>query len=105
MSILRYGQYGQVGADGVWRNKEKDGKKTDDKKPTIKTDDKKGLKSGKQQEMILNHMEASKEYRLQDFCDLLGVKDTRTKEILKPLISEGKIIVLGKNKDRRYKLS
>jgi len=40
----------------------------------------------------------------QDFCDLLGVKETRTKEILKPLISEGKIIVIGKNKDRRYKL-
>ena len=95
MSILRYGQYGQVGADGVWRNKEKD---------SIKTDDKKGLKSGKQQEMILNHMEDGKEYRLQNFCDLLGVKETRTKEILKPLISEGKIIVLGKNKDRRYKL-
>ena len=36
MSMLRYGQYGQVGADGVWRNKEKDIKKTDDKKPTIK---------------------------------------------------------------------
>ena len=34
MSMLRYGQYGQVGADGVWRNKEKD-----IKKPTIKTDD------------------------------------------------------------------
>ena len=96
MSILRYGQYGQVGADGVWRNKEKDGEKTDDKN---------GLKISKQQDVILNHMEAGKEYRLQDFCDLLGVKDTRTKEILKPLISEGKIIVLGKNKDRRYKLS
>lgn len=40
MKLLRYGQYGQVGADGVWRNKEKDIKKTDDKKPTIKTDDK-----------------------------------------------------------------
>ena len=39
MSILRYGQYGQVGADGVWRNKEKDGEKTDDKKLTIKTED------------------------------------------------------------------
>ena len=24
MKLLRYGQYGQVGADGVWRNKEKD---------------------------------------------------------------------------------
>ena len=104
MSILRYGQYGQVGADGVWRNKEKDGEKTDDKKPTIKTDDKNGLKISKQQDVILNHMEAGKEYRLQDFCDLLGVKETRTKEILKPLISEGKIIVIGKNKDRRYKL-
>ena len=37
MSILRYGQYGQVGADGVWRNKEKNSKKTGDKKPAIKT--------------------------------------------------------------------
>ena len=31
MSMLRYGQYGQVGADGVWRIKEKDIKKTGDK--------------------------------------------------------------------------
>ena len=122
MSMLRYGQYGQVGADGVWRDKERDSKKpddknptiktddknptikTDDKNPTIKTDDKKGLKSGVQQEQILNYMKDGKEYRLQDFCDLLGVKETRTKEILKPLISEGKIIVIGRNKDRRYKL-
>jgi hypothetical protein len=39
---------------------------------------------------------------LQDFCDLLGLKETRTKEILKPLIDEGKIVLTGKNKDRRY---
>lgn len=32
MSLLRYGQYGQVGVDGVWRDKEKDSKKSDDKK-------------------------------------------------------------------------
>lgn len=49
-------------------------------------------------------MEENKEYRLQDFYDLLGLKETRTKEILKPLISDGKISVIGKNKDRRYKL-
>ena len=79
-------------------------KKSDDKKPTIKSDDKKNTKTGKQQEKILNHMEENKEYRLQDFCDLLGLKETRTKEILKPLISDGKICVIGKNKDRRYKL-
>ena len=78
--------------------------KSDDKKTTIKSDDKKSTKTGKQQEKILNHMEENKEYRLQDFCDLLGLKETRTKEILKPLISDGKISVTGKNKDRRYKL-
>ena len=104
MSILRYGQYGQVGADGVWRNKEGDTIKIDDKKPTIKTDDKKSAKSDKQQKIILKFMEIDKEYRLQDFCDLLGLKETRTKEILKPLISDGKIFVIGKNRDRRYKL-
>lgn len=37
MSILRYGQYGQVGADGVWRNKEKESKKTGDKKVPVKS--------------------------------------------------------------------
>ena len=79
-------------------------KKSDDKKATIKSDDKKSIKTGKQQEKILNHMEENKEYRLQDFCDLLGLKETRTKEILKPLIFDGKISALGKNKDRRYKL-
>ena len=32
MSMLRYGQYGQVGADGIWRNKENVNKKSGDKK-------------------------------------------------------------------------
>ena len=49
-------------------------------------------------------MEEGKEYRLQEFCELLGLKETRTKEILKLLISDEKISVIGKNKDRRYKL-
>lgn len=104
MSMLRYGQYGQVGADGVWRIKEKDIKKTGDKKPAIKTGDKKPTKSDKQQMMILKYMETDKEYRLQDFCELLELKESRTKEILKPLILDGKLLVIGKNKDRRYKL-
>jgi DNA-binding transcriptional regulator PaaX len=49
-------------------------------------------------------MISGKEYQLQDFCNLLGLKETRTKTILKPLIDEGKIVVIGKTKDRRYKL-
>lgn len=47
-------------------------------------------------------IEADKEYRLQDFCDLFGLKETRTKAIIKPLINTGMIILSGKNKDRRY---
>lgn len=36
ISMLRYGQYGQVGADGVWRNKETVNRKSGDKKAAIK---------------------------------------------------------------------
>lgn len=32
MSLLRYGQYGQVGVDGVWRDKKEENMKTGDKK-------------------------------------------------------------------------
>ena len=78
--------------------------KSDDKKATIKNDDKKVTKTIRQQEQILKYMEEGKEYRLQEFCELLGLKETRTKEILKPLISDEKISVIGKNKDQRYKL-
>ena len=42
-------------------------------------------KTIKQQEQILKYMEEGKEYRLQEFCELLGLKEARTKEILKPL--------------------
>lgn len=61
-------------------------------------------KTFKQQDILLKYMEVEKEYRLQDFCELLELKETRTKTILKPLIAEGKVVVVGKNKDRRYKL-
>lgn len=57
----------------------------------------------RQQEKIMCYMEMDREYYLQNFCDLLGLKETRTKEILKPLIADSKIMVIGKNKDRRYK--
>ena len=88
----------------VKRSSKKATIKSDDKKATIKSDDKITEKTIKQQESILKYMEVGKEYRLMDFCDLLGLKDTRTKEILKTLISEGKIIITGNNKNRRYKL-
>ena len=78
-------------------------KKSDDKKATIKSGDKKKIsKTQLQQEQILLYMKENSEYKLQDFCELLSLKGSRVKTIIKPLIDEGEIICVGANKDRRY---
>ena len=42
-----------------------------------------------------------KEYGIWDFCELLGLKESRTKDILKGL--SDRIEIIGSNRDRRYK--
>ncbi|MCD7835605.1 MAG: hypothetical protein LUG83_02905 [Lachnospiraceae bacterium] len=76
--------------------------KTGDKKPAIKTGDKKVTKKTQERyEQILNFMEPDKEYNIQDFCQLLGLKESRTKEILKQL--DGYYIqAVGGNRNRKY---
>lgn len=75
------------------------------KKATIKGDDKKPTKKTKfQNDRILEFMNEEEEYRLSEFCDLLGLKETRTKELLKGLIDAGFIEATGKNKTKRYRL-
>ena len=51
---------------------------------------------------ILDFMEIGKEYKLTDFCNLLNLKESRTKEIIADLIKMGKIKVVGTNKNRVY---
>ncbi len=46
-------------------------------------------------------MEDGKEYGIWDFRELLGLKESRTKDILKGL--SGYIEIVGSNRDRRYK--
>ncbi|WP_234121776.1 ATP-binding protein [Clostridium hydrogenum] len=76
-----------------------------DKKAAIKSGDKKVTKKTQQQyDFILEFMNYGKEYGIQDFCDLLKLKKSRTKVILKGLIDENKIEIFGANKDRKYKL-
>jgi predicted HTH transcriptional regulator len=87
-------------------------KKNGDKKTAIKNGDKKTTiiggdkkvtnKTQQQYEMILNYMENDKEYGIQDFCNLLQLKESRTKDILKGLVENGKIETVGAKKDRRY---
>ena len=57
-----------------------------------------------QYDLILNDMEKDKEYRIQEFCNLLQLKESRTKDILKGLVEKGEIETVGARKDRRYKL-
>ena len=78
-------------------------KKSGDKKVTIKNGDKKKTnKTQIQQEQILLFMKENSEYKLQDFCELLDLKESRIKTIIKPLIDAGAIVCMGANKDRRY---
>lgn len=80
--------------------------KSGDKKAAIKSNSKKITKKTQQQyDLILIFMEYEEEYRIQDFCELLKLKESRTKDIIKGLVENGVIMTLGGNRDRRYKLS
>ena len=76
--------------------------KSGDKKAAIKSGDKKVTKKTQMQyDKILEFMEEGKEYGIWDFCELLGLKESRTKDILKGL--SDRIEIIGSNRDRRYK--
>lgn len=58
-------------------------------------------KTQMQYDKILAYMEPEKEYDIWDFCELLDLKESRVKEILKGLSDYLEIV--GSNRDRRYK--
>ena len=67
-----------------------------------KSGDKKVMKKTQMQyNRILEFMEEGKEYGIWDFCELLGLKESRTKDILEGLSDY--IEPVGSNRDRRYK--
>lgn len=71
------------------------------KKATIKKRRKKVTKKTQAQyDKILGFMEFDKEYSLQEFCELLDLKETRTKAILKQL--DDYIEPIGSTKNRKY---
>ena len=79
-------------------------KKSDDKKAPIKSDDNtQTAKTEKQYIAILQSMENDQLYKLSDITAVLGVKDTRAKQLLRYLIEEEKIEPVGANRNRRYR--
>ena len=80
--------------------------KNADKKALKKNADKKGLtsKTRQQLEKIIEWMEPDREYRIAEIAEFLGIKETRTRELVRELIRLKKIEAEGKNKGRRYRL-
>lgn len=80
-------------------------KKSDDKKVTIKSDDKKvTIKSARQKNEIITYLTDHVSAKNKDIAELLGVKSTRVKQLLKELLDEGVVVAEGNNKNRVYKL-
>lgn len=80
-------------------------KKSDDKKATIKSDDKKvTIKTARQKNEIITYLTDHVSAKNTDIAELLGVKSTRVKQLLKELLNEGVVVAEGNNKNRVYKL-
>ena len=83
--------------------KEQKEKKSDEKKVTKKSDEKKVTKKELEQyDAVLSYMKSDVEYKLSDISEILGVKVTRTKSIIKGLIEEGNVETIGSTKAKRY---
>lgn len=77
--------------------------KNGDKKTAIKNSDKKAtIKTQENVNKVLEYMIADKEYVLSEICEVLNLKESRTREIMKLLVSENKIEAIGGNRNRRY---
>lgn len=78
--------------------------KSDRKKATKKSDGKKVTKKTQEQyDKILAFMEPDIWYKASDLTDVLGVKETRTKELLRALVAEMKLEDDGATKGKRYR--
>ena len=68
----------------------------------IKTGDKKTSATEKRIEVILNIMEDGQEYKADEIAKIVGLKSSRTRELLKILVDDDKLGIVGNKKNRRY---
>lgn len=65
---------------------------------------KKSTKKMKQYSLILNFMADGEWHKTSEITEILGLKDTRTKELLKELVLLDKLVDNGKTKGKQYRL-
>ena len=78
--------------------------KSDNKKATIKSGNKKvTLKTQLQLQEIQNKLKVDQEYKLEEIGELIGLKRSRTRDLVKKLVAMDIVVELGDRKSRRYK--
>ena len=78
--------------------------KSDSKKATVKSDSKKVTEKTKAQyDIILSFMKDDMWYNASEISEILGVKETRTKELLRSLCAHGILVDNDKIRGRKYK--
>lgn len=65
---------------------------------------KKSAKKMEQYSLILNFMSDGEWHKTSEIMVILGLKDTRIKELLKELVSLDKLVDNGKTKGKQYRL-
>ncbi len=79
-------------------------KKSDRKKATEKSDRKEVTKRTQMQiDTVLEYMEEGKWYKAGEFVEVLGVKETRTKEVLRLMLQIGMLETDKATKGKRYR--
>ena len=62
------------------------------------------IKAARQKNEIIDYLTDHISAKSTDFAELLGVKSTRVKQILKEMLDEGTIVADGSNRNRTYRL-
>ncbi len=59
--------------------------------------------SGESVEGLLSLLDANVEYRAEEIAELIGLKGSRTRQLLKELADKGKISFTAATKNRKYR--
>ncbi len=76
--------------------------KIGDKKSAIKIGDKKSAKTEERLQQILQYMKDGIVYHSDEIAESIGLKSSRTRELLNMLVKENRLESIGENRNRRY---
>lgn len=77
--------------------------KNSGKKSAIKIGDKKSAKTEERLQQIILYMEEGITYHSDEIAESIGLKSSRTRELLNMLVKENRLEAIGENRNRRYR--